>query len=783
MTRSLITATLLLSTLAISAAPNSKSKSLPAPQLVQPAANEYLERGTAVSWRAVADATGYEVEICADAACTRIVESSPKIATTYWQPRLSATGTYHWRVRAIAATPGAFSATRPFSIGLTISGSVFDDPQALAMRRNFQPLSGVAVRLYRDDGDGLPSAADVLIGTTRTTASGEYAFHPSAAGTYWVAADSKTISVPAGPEPAWAEQTYGPAGGQCAQPDGRTRQLPLAGPCVAGRNIDRSDDPTNAATAEHIARITVQESVTGIDFAFSFNIVDSLADSASVAAIQGSLRQFLINANAVPGSNRMRFVPLTKSFQSDRPMSDADPLRWWTITLRRPLPPLHDAGTVIDGAAYSFLSTNSPRELRRPREHQPLDAAADSIDINAYLEIATNGDDGVVCEARCELRHVAIYGSVTSVVVRADATIEDTIVGAHPDTQPVGRRGNAGIQVESGIATIRKTFAGDQNLGGIVVAASGAKIDADSVQIERCGQPEAGAGVVLLAEGSSIRSSLIRQNFGAGIVLGLPSGTPQPVRQNLIADSVISGNSIGVVLAPATADNRISGNSFIWNRFGGVVVAPFGAAPPLRNRITGNRFDENGGRPISLDPKLAADVAAPESGACARTPDHAHGGIAPPVITSVRTNRNASNGAEQIVIQGQGCPAATIELYQSYATSAVREQSAEVRKIRRNQNDNESLRSATDNSLPSIGEFNPIATATVASDGHFEALIPIVRAASNSKAERQDRNGGSSYRFRDVFAFADDLANSAFTALAIDRDGNTSELGIRHMIR
>jgi hypothetical protein len=662
---------------------------------------------------------------------------------------------------------------------LTISGAVFDDPSALGLRAKFVPLHDVSVHLFRDDGDNLPTRDDVLLMTTQTSPAGDYVFHPRDPGTYWVVVDSRTIpsSAPA-TEKVWAEQTFGSRGALCAQPDGRMRELTVPGPCVGGRKGDRSDDARAADTAEHLCRIVLGDPATAVNFAFSFNVVTTLADSESDAQpIQGSLRQFVVNANALPGPNVMHFVPFSKPMEADRPLFDGDPPQWWTVTLRRPLPPLREAGTTLDGTAYSFLSTNSPRQGNRS-SRGPAAPLGEGVGPGPDLEIVATGPEGIACESDCTLRYIAIHSAAVAIVTRANASIDHVIAGAHADTSATGVRGTAGIQVERGLTTLRNTYASDQNTGGVVVATATAKLDAARIQVERCGQPEGGAGVILLSDGSTIRSSLIQGNFGAGVAIGLPAGTQQ-ARQNLVADSIISGNSIGIVLSPGASDNRISGNGIMLNRFDGVAVAPYQPGTvPLRNRISGNHFDENGGRPIGLDPEHVVNGDQSENDSCARNPALANGGIKPPRITSA-TIGAAASGGRQIVVQGSGCPGSAIELYQSYAPSAARG-NADIRK-ERGRDTIGSAQASTNTYVPSIGEFNPIATLTIGKDGQFEFVVPVVETTPMRESRKPEI--GYSVRFRDVFATADEVQNGAFSALTIDADGNTSEFGLRRIVR
>ena len=131
-----------------------------------------------------------------------------------------------------------------------------------------------------------------------------------------------------------------------------------AGAFYGGARGDRSDDgttlnPASAVGAEHIqfVRINNNTSVTGVDSAFSFNVVTSTRDGdddgSNPRSVQGSLRQFIQNADAVAGANAMRFVPAVATNASGSGGN------WWKITVATSaLPTITDAGTTIDGTAY-----------------------------------------------------------------------------------------------------------------------------------------------------------------------------------------------------------------------------------------------------------------------------------------------------------------------------------------------------------------------------------------------------------------------------------------------
>lgn len=767
------------------AAPRTTTKAAPAaarllaPEPMTPSSGGYLDFGTAVSWRPVEGADSYSVELCADAACSRVVDRASNLTRTWWQPKIPRTGAYYWRVTANSASRGsAASSVAPLTVALTIRGGIFDDPRAISLRQSFMPVAGARVRIYRDGSTSQPMA------TLTTNAAGIYEFHTNDPGVYWVAADSRSIRGGSN-DRTWAEQTYAPPGGICTKLDGSTYERTPAGACFGGRIIGKSDDASSFATSRHVARVDLRDVADNVDFAFSFNAVTSLDDyDSDDRPIQGSLRQFVTNANAIQGPNEMRFVPLVRAVEAKTKNLVGVAPQWWTIALKRPLPELRDAGTAIDGMAFSFVAPNSPLIPNRGRvgtEQAPAARTVGDVErrLSPELEVVLPGEEGVVCGGSCSVRNIAVNGAASSIVIRAaGSTIEHAIVGAHADATAIGKTGTAGIQLERGVTSVHDVYIADQRTGGIVVANADAHVRAERAEITRCGQPEGGAGIVLLSDDSTVRSSLLEQNFGAGIVLGLPTGG-SPVRRNAVDSCTISGNAFGIVLSPGASENRIVSNIVMWNRFGGIVVAPFeNAAVPARNRIDGNRFNENGGRPIALDPKHPDYEAMAESASCDRRAAQANGGIAPPHIASVRLTRDAQD-REVIVVDGETCPGTTVQLYQSYATSGVRSGGETVTKIHgtsQELKEKETIVARNNEVLPSIGEFNPIASALTA-DGKFQFTVPVIRPKADVKP-RPDQE--FEFRFAD-FAVVDP-ADTAFTALAIDAEGNTSELGVRHLV-
>lgn len=88
-----------------------------------------------------------------------------------------------------------------------LSGSIWDDADEDSVREAGEPaLSGAAVRLYMDNGDGLFTAADSLIRTVVTDAEGLWEVESAAPATYWAIVDESSPPL-AGKQPTgWLAQ-------------------------------------------------------------------------------------------------------------------------------------------------------------------------------------------------------------------------------------------------------------------------------------------------------------------------------------------------------------------------------------------------------------------------------------------------------------------------------------------------------------------------------------------------------------------------------------------------
>ena len=272
-----------------------------------------------------------------------------------------------WVITATATVSNVgfttFTDTSEFSpaVGMqSISGTIYNDVNADANVTNDSGavFANATVKLYLDNGNGQIDAGDVLIATTTTNPSGAYIFNGLGNGTYYVVVDSKTLSAAgyngtSGIGDVWAEETYAAAGAAT----GLSTFTTSAGALYGGKGANVSDEASALTTAEHVNKVTVAgANASGIDSGYSFNVVTNVRggdatddDGAANRTVQGSLRQFIQNADAITGANLMRFVP----GQGVATVSGSGQT-WWQLTVSAALPQITDALTTIDGTAYSF---------------------------------------------------------------------------------------------------------------------------------------------------------------------------------------------------------------------------------------------------------------------------------------------------------------------------------------------------------------------------------------------------------------------------------------------
>ena len=122
----------------------------------------------------------------------------------------------------------------------------------------------------------------------------------------------------------------------------------------------------------------------------------------------------------------------------------------------------------------------------------------------------------------------------------------------------------------------------------------------------------------------------------------------------------------------------------------------------------------------------------------------------------------------------------TVEIYQSFVTSGVRDKVPDLPRIRGERVDRETLTNQQrEMALPSVGEFNYLGETNAGPDGTFEATfpLPVVTATNISSSSDEETKLWASQVLQGAAP-----SDRAFAAIAIDAAGNTSEMSVRRQV-
>jgi len=251
---------------------------------------------------------------------------------------------------------------------------------------------------------------------------------------------------------------------------------------------------------------------------------------------QGTLRQALLNANAlagdanaIPGAHAVRF------FLGDAPS---------TIKLASPLPAITGAVT-IEGAPGEAAEIGSTTNVGsgRTRLLNPQRAAL-AIDFNG----APVGFDA---QAALTLRNIAIGGATTQVRAAAALEVENVVIGTLLQSAP-----ETGIEA-FGNVTVRRTLITGMRGAGIALRRD-ARIDAEHLEVSNSGD-----AITIEGTGSRIRHALFYLNTNA-----VTAAT-----SNVVEESTFRGNRTALSVAgaaPANTENVFEDNTLAAVRGGRV---------------------------------------------------------------------------------------------------------------------------------------------------------------------------------------------------------------------
>ena len=242
-----------------------------------------------------------------------------------------------------------------------ISGIVADDRGLDGSIDGDQGFASVDVYLYQATNGSTDISAPSFISTVKTDASGRFVFDQflDFEKEYFVVVDSlSVVNDPSDRNLVWAQQTFATEGAVFTGASG-LELTQDAGYLIGGKDSEITDgfwDSAAITDSQHIISVSSSGNLFPLNelgFGFNFDIVNVVdnSDQANNANTeldgQGTLNQFIHNANNVDGSNRMFFVPTTAENASN-----ASGDQWWQIEIEELLPTVSDDGTVINGRAF-----------------------------------------------------------------------------------------------------------------------------------------------------------------------------------------------------------------------------------------------------------------------------------------------------------------------------------------------------------------------------------------------------------------------------------------------
>ncbi len=595
---------------------------------------------------------------------------------------------------------------------LTVSGGVWEDIDGDGLLGTNNRVERVRVDLYRDTGDGIANNADVLVRSVFTTATG-YEFTDLAEATYFVVVDSRTVTSTTDLSATgniWAEQTYGSAGS--LQGAGHTTS---DGFLYGGRFATRSDDASTLETAEHVTRVDLDTSETDLHFGFSFNVVTNTLggdlqddDLSSGRTVQGSLRQFIDNANAIDGGNRMRFVPVESTNSGDGTND------WWKLTVTHALPQLTDAGTIIDGTAWS---PTDPTQVLNPNDQilgreravglgaDGIAGTADDVRLTGVdapeLEIANDRSVNAVASGLSLQANDIVVQSISingfgldavddsgNIKVGTDAgsnytgiQIRDNVIGSSAGefARPEFRNRVSNIVIEGADAgVIENNLIGYSDVWGVRVENNADSWTIENNEFVQSSTKSAGQDAIDLQRGSGdaiIVGNFIKNTGGSGIDMFRSDGG-NFISDNTILDSGRLNVEVAGIRVFGTGNtiqqNVIDGN-FALDGSGGAGIIVVGDYTPNNNPIAGstentisrNYFGQNAGPSIDLVAGGETIVVNQRGDGLDTTPGYdplsANRGIDAPVLIA------ATSVGTDITLTGQAEPNSTVEVYSALA--------------------------------------------------------------------------------------------------------------------
>lgn len=516
----------------------------------------------------------------------------------------SAFTTMSWTLGAARRWSQAAVALRPWMPRL--NGTVFEDiTYSGGAGRSLAASGGAPVPNARIE---LYNAAGNFMRATNTDAAGAYSFLNLSAGNYFVrVVNASVVSTrPGGVSGLLPVQTFRTGftdrvGGE--QPSEVDAPAGATGQSLAGLNAPAGQE------VQSVAAVTIAAAdVTGFDFGFNFDTIVNINDSG-----QGSLRQFLLNANALGGDDLSIFMISDGAAHPGLRASLPNQLTAGVavITLASALPTLTGSGTTINGPTQTANIGNSNPGMLGSGGTVGVSAALLALFERPEVEIAGNNTFQIlVSGANVTITGLALYGTG----VRVDGSgslISENLVGMRADGSiPLATSAFFGIQAGTGSSiVIRHNYLRINNSAiRSEGSGSGLLVEYNEVDLPPAGHASTLDGVLIIrgtVPSATVRFNLVRNMRGAGIEVGFGGSLPNlfitenSVIRNGYFGAGASPEPLGIAVWNAQASSSIAITRNVVTQNAGPGVTVMGATGVL---ISQNAIFANGVLGIELDP-------------------------------------------------------------------------------------------------------------------------------------------------------------------------------------
>jgi uncharacterized repeat protein (TIGR01451 family) len=612
---------------------------------------------------------------------------------------------------AAVTTPSVTTAT--VGVPILISGTVFEDINyGGGAGRSLTGSAGVGrggvtVELY--------DAAGVLKKTTTTSSAagtlGQYSFSlPSGNTAYKIrvvnssVTSARTGSV-AGLLPV---QTFRTDASTLGTVNLVTSQVGGENPAkidaVAGTTIDTTTLASLATatnTPQSVSSVNIaSSSVAGIDFGYNFDTIVNTNNDG-----QGSLRQFILNSNALTGESSLPSGYETSIFMIPNGVANPGQNTSYTnqltnqstggvavINLVSALPDITGTKTKLDGSTQTVNVGNTNNgTLLGSIDKVGVDATVvpkfvrPEVEIKGKFTLTSTGSDNQIKNIAFNANRILVTGN--------NSLVQDNLVGMQADgTNNAITAGvpDHGIEVRTGNdITIAHNYV-RVNESGIRGNNSGTHltIEQNEVDLPSSGQTDTFDGILLIGSGSGhvVQNNLSKRMMGAGLELGFTGGSltntsifNNTFEQNGYNGAVASAEPMGIVAYGVPNSSITISKNIIKTSSGSGVVILGQAGNTTGIKLTQNSIFGNGiggnGLSIDLDPNSSgdgpnaygpSDFVTPNTGTMSATLPN--GGINYPIFTRVRRVGNTLKLAGFIGNSSAGNPAfagARIEIYKA----------------------------------------------------------------------------------------------------------------------